>query len=386
MTDNDKLRRLKLLAKRHARSTAQPLHVAQDLVATKLGSPHWNALTARAKGDWAPSEAEIAKVEALVEKVPSFEGAQFDHVFGGPEAVSKGEVQGHPYALKTMCGGVFMDGDGWQINLHENPLEPPRVMIDLAHAQDSPMNNPKLFAEAIGLAKDLMQRIKARRFADWPRRATKPDADGKVRHPFLDMAGTETPESDRWYCLHCNSEISGVQIAKNQWHCPGCGASPINIFQHPFWLHPHGEKPMPVQIPTEVQALEPIVSVVDQRLRLDLNKDQVEHLIRCALFEDATNASERMGASLAEIHVDEDLDVFLSFEDHYWPEEKEPHSAREVAALLGVEVFEEVMWTDPLFAWPDLGTVTQSTAEHTRLILDAYRQHGVIGEDRDAHL
>lgn len=378
MTDNDKLKRLKLLAKRHARSTAQPLHVAQNLIATRLGSPHWNALTARAKGDWAPSEADIAKVEALLQKVPSFEGAQFDHVFGGPEAITEGEVQGHPYSLRTMCGDVFMDGDGWQVHLHENPLVPPQVTIDLPHAEISPMNNPKLLAEAVGIAKELMQTIKARRFADWPRRATKADAEGKVRHPFLGMT-----ESDSWYCLHCNGEIAGVQIAKNQWHCPGCGASPINIFQHPFWLHPNEEKPMPVQISAEGQAIEPVVSVVDQRLRLDLKKNQVEHLIRCALFEDATNAGERIGASLAEIHVDEDLDVFLSFEDHYWPEEKEPHSAREVAELLGVEIFEEVMWTDPLFAWPGLGAVTQSTAEYTRLMLDAYRQRGVIGKEQD---
>lgn len=378
MTDNDKLKRLKVLAKRHARSTAQPLHVAQNLVATKLGSPHWNALTARAKGDWAPSEADIAKVEALMEKVSSFKDAEFDHVFGGPEAVTDGQVHGHRYALKTMCGDVYMDGDGWQIHLYENPLVPPQVTIDLEHAQKSPMNNPKLLAEAIGIAKELMQTIKARRFADWPRRATKPDAEGKVRHPFLEMA-----ESDRWYCLHCNGEITGVQIAKNQWHCPGCGASPINIFDQPFWLHPHEEKPIPVHISAEGQAIEPVVSVADQRLRLDLKKNQVEHLIRCALFEDATNAGERIGASLAEIHVDEDLDVFLSFEDHYWPEEKEPQSAREVAELLGVEIFEEVMWTDPLFAWPGLGAVTQSTAEYTRLMLDAYRQRGVIGKEQD---
>ena len=379
MTDNDKLKRLKHLAKRHARSTAQPLHVALDFVATRFGSPHWNALTTRAKGDWVPSEADIAKVEALVEKVSSFKDAEFDHIFGGPEAVSEGQVQGHRYALKSMCGDVYMEGDGWQIHLNENPLAPPQVTIDLPHAQVSPMNTPKVLAEAVGIAKELMQTIKARRFEDWPRRATKPDAEGKVRHPFLGMA-----DSDRWYCLHCNGEITGGQITKNQWHCPGCGASPINIFDQPFWLHPHEEKPMPVQISAEAQVVEPVVSVVDQRPRLDLNKSQVEHLIRCALFEDATNASERIGASLAEIHVDEDLDVFLSFEDHYWPEEKEPHSAREVAELLGVGIIEEVMWTDPLFAWPGLGTVTQSTAEYTRLMLDAYRQHGVIGDDKDA--
>ena len=108
----------------------------------------------------------------------------------------------------------------------------------------------------------------------------------------------------------------------------------------------------------------------------DLDSDQVTHLIRAALFEDATNASERMGASLAEIWVDDDLDVVVSFEDHYWPEDKELTAAIEVAALLGIEIELEVTWSDPLFAWPGLGTVTQSTAEYTRLMLDAYRSHG----------
>ena len=139
---------------------------------------------------------------------------------------------------------------------------------------------------------------------------------------------------------------------------------------------------MPVRIPAERHESEPVISIVDLRPRLDLNKDQVTHLIRAALFEDATNASERMGASLAEIWVDDDLDVVVSFEDHYWPEEKEPTAAIEVAAVLGIEIELEVFWSDPLFAWPGLGTVTQSAAEYTRMMLDAYRSHGII-EERD---
>ena len=221
-----------------------------------------------------------------------------------------------------------------------------------------------------------MQSVKARRFADWPRRATKPDAEGKVRHPFLDMG-----ESNLWYCLHCNTEITGPQIAGSHWHCPGCGASPINIFSDAFWLKPNEEKPMPVRIPAERHESEPVISIVDLRPRLDLNKDQVTHLIRAALFEDATNASERMGASLAEIWVDDELDVFVSFEDHYWPEDKEPTAAIEVAALLGIEIEQDVVWSDPLFAWPGLGTATQSTVEYTRLMLDAYRSHRTTGDE-----
>ena len=107
---------------------------------------------------------------------------------------------------------------------------------------------------------------------------------------------------------------------------------------------------------------------------------QVTHLIRSALFEDAASASERMGASLAEIWVDDDLDVVVSLEDHYWPEDKEPTAAIKVAALLGIEIELEVTWSDPLFAWPGLGTMTRSTAEYTRMMLDAYRSKGIVEE------
>lgn len=371
MTENDQLKTLKLLAKRYARATAQPQHVALDFVAARLGFPHWNALTVSAKGEWAPSEAQVAAIKAFVQRITSYEGTTIDHIFGGLDAITRGEVRGHPYELSTMLGDVRMEGDSWRIVLPENPSAAPRVEVDIEHAQNSPMNDRVLLAEAIGIAKELMKSVKARRFADWPRRATKPDAEGKVRHPFL-----EIEESNLWYCLHCNAEITGPQIAGNQWHCPCCGASPINIFPEAFWLGPNDEKPVPVQSRAERQEIEPIVSIIDPRPRLDLDSDQVTHLIRAALFEDATNASERMGASLAEIRVDDDLDVVVSFEDHYWPEDKEPTAAIKVAALLGIEIELEVTWSDPLFAWPGLGTVTQSTAEYTRLMLDAYRSHG----------
>jgi hypothetical protein len=216
MTENDKLRALKLLAKRYARATGQPQHVALDFVANRLGFPHWNALTGSAKGEWTPSEAQVAAIKAFVQRVTSYEGTAFDHVVGGPDAITRGEVRGHPYELKTMLGDVRMEGEGWRILLPENPSAAPHFEIDIKHAQDSPMNDRLLLEEAVGIAKELMQSVKARRFADWPRRATKPDAEGKVRHPFLEME-----ESNLWYCLHCNAEVTGPQIAGNHWHCPG---------------------------------------------------------------------------------------------------------------------------------------------------------------------
>ena len=215
MTENDKLKTLKLLAKRCARAMGQPQHVALDFVANRLGFPHWNALTGSANREWTPSEAQVASIKAFVERITSYEGAAFDHVFGGPNAITRGDVRGHPYELKTMLGDVYMEGEGWRIVLPENPSAAPNVEIDISHAQNSPINDRVLLAEAIGIAKELMKSVKARRFSDWPRRATKPDAEGTVRHPFLEME-----ESNLWYCLHCDAEITGPQIAGNQWHCP----------------------------------------------------------------------------------------------------------------------------------------------------------------------
>ena len=142
MTENTKLKTLKLLAKRYARATGHPQHVALDFVASRMGFAHWNALTGSAKGEWVPSEAQVATIKAFVERITSYEGATFDHIFGSPDAVTRGEVRGHPYELKTMLGDVRMDGEGWQIVLPENPLAAPRVEIDIKHAQTSPMNRP----------------------------------------------------------------------------------------------------------------------------------------------------------------------------------------------------------------------------------------------------
>ncbi|AUC53089.1 hypothetical protein CDO87_07710 [Sagittula sp. P11] len=149
MTENDKLKALKLLAKRYARATGQPQHAALDVIAARLGFSHWNALTGSAKGEWDPSEAQVAAIKAFVQRITSHEGTTFDHIFGGPDAITRGEIQGHPYELCTMLGDVRMEGDSWRILLPENPSATPRVEVDIEHAQNSPMNDRELLAEAM---------------------------------------------------------------------------------------------------------------------------------------------------------------------------------------------------------------------------------------------
>ena len=176
--------------------------------------------------------------------------------------------------------------------------------------------------------------------------------------------------------------ITGAQIAENLWRCPECGASPIDIFDTPFWLTKGDEQPRPIQPSTGGQRAEPLVSIVDTRLKLDLDEEKIALLIRSALLDDASNAGERLGALLAEISVDEDNEVCIAFETNFWPEDKEPMQALNVAKLLGLQVFQESVLTSLLFAWPGLGEMTSSTLEYTRLMLEAYASQSDSG-DRD---
>lgn len=115
-----------------------------------------------------------------------------------------------------------------------------------------------------------------------------------------------------------------------------------------------------------------VVDIADTRLKLELNAEKITLLLRSALVEDASNASERLGALFAEINVHEDNDVWLTFDEDLWPAHKEPVSALAVATLLGISVEQEICLRELPFAWPGLGEHTSSTAEYTELMLKAY--------------
>ena len=90
---------------------------------------------------------------------------------------------------------------------------------------------------------------------------------------------------------------------------------------------------------------------------------------------DATNAIERLGALLAEISVDEENDVWIVFDEDFWPEDKDPVQALAVAELLGIEVELAITCMTTPFAWPGLGTLTSSTRDYTKMMLNAYARH-----------
>lgn len=375
MNNSNEIRKLKILAKRYARANRIALHQALDLVAVQLDFPHWNALMSASKTDWLPNPEDLAKIETFIRSThPTFQIREVDPDtmnlrFEDIEQDEEGKIGDHAYQLMDALDDVYISGEGWNIRIPEAPYSVPIVEIAKHGSSSNPINNPEFLQEALHIAKERSQQIRARISTDWPRRSTKPDAEGKVRHPL------GRGESNEWFCLHCNGEITGPQIADNLWHCPACGASPIDIFVTAFWLNENDEQPMPIDVAKVDESRGPKVEIVDTKLKLELNEINISLLIRSALIEDATNTSERLGALLADITVDEDNDVWIVFDEDLWPDDKELVQALAVAELLGVELDLAMTWGTIPFAWPGLGKLTSSTLDYSQMLLDAYAQH-----------
>ncbi len=375
MTETREIRGLKALAKRYARANRIAQHQALDLIAGELGFPHWTKLIASSKNGWQIDTEQMARVEAFVRR--ALPATTFRN--GDPEAMNRrfayleqaehGMIGDHAYRLQEVFHDVIIAGEGWSIRVPENPGAPPIVETFADQEAECPVFDPEFLQTALSLARDRALQARAGIATDWPRRSTKPDLSGVVRHP---LSGSE---SDVWFCLHCDGKITGAQIALNLWHCPGCGASPLDIFDTPFRSDDDGKSFLPVKTDGAVDRDEPDFRIVDDRPKPDLNEEKIILLIRCALLDDATNISERLGALQAEISVDDD-GVWIALEDDFWPEGKDPVQALVVAERLGLEVELVSSWSTIPFAWPGLGEIASSTSEYTQMMLDAYAQYG----------
>lgn len=376
MTDTIEIRRLKTLAKRYARANRIPQHQALDLIAGKLAFPNWFKLISARKQGWQIDSEQILGIEAFC--MAPLPAATF--LAGDPEAMSRrfeyleqaehGTIGDHAYRLQEVLGDVLIAGEGWSIRVPENPNGTPIVETYTDPEANCPVLDPVFLQKALRLAKDRVCQVHAAISTDWPRRSTKPDLNGVVRHPLYHR------ESGLWYCLHCDGKISGTQIAENLWHCPACGASPLDIFETAFWCEDGGKSSLPVKTNGSAGHDKPDVQIIDGRPKLDLNEEKIVLLIRSALLDDATNISEKLGALQAEINVDDENDVWIALEEDLWPGGKAPVQALAVAKLLSLEVELVSSWSTIPFAWPGLGEITSSTSEYTRMMLDAYAQYG----------
>lgn len=379
MTDTDLLRALKSHAKFFARANRIPLHKALDQVASKLGFHHWvSAKKALAEG-WRPSQEQMAAAEELVKaavvsrRKPTSEEAilTLGEIGSSPK---EGSIGPHQYTIEISFGDVHMFGKGWAIYIDEAPSASPIVQITNNRINPNPINDPMFLDEALEIARENVKKARAEISLDWPRRSTKPDASGRIRHPLFGGLKNE------WYCLHCDRNLNSDELAENMWHCPSCNATPIDIYPAPFWRCSVAsrEPTLPATPahagPTQSQASssEAVIEVVDATPKIDLNPLNVEVLLRSALIEDASNVGERMAAILAHIGVDEDNDVYIILDVDLWSEDKDPLKAMEVAENLGLDLdVSGTCMTFP-FHWPALVEVAENTPEYVKLLIEAY--------------
>jgi hypothetical protein len=381
MTETGELRRLRILAKRYARANRIAQHQALDLIAGELGFLNWVKLISAGKNGRQIDADQMTGIEAFVKRpLPAatiLEGdpEAMNRRFAYLEQAEHGMIGDHAYRIQEVLGDIILAGDGWSIRVPENPGAIPVVETYTREERDCPVLNQKFLQAALRLARDPATQVRAGISSDWPRRSTKPDKNGVVRHPLYGS------ESNVWFCLHCDGRITGAQIAQNLWHCPGCGASPLDIFDTPFWSDDGGKSFLPVN-DSAVDESKPDFQIVDGRPKLDMTDDKIVLLMRSALLDDATNISEKLAALQAEIGVDDEGELWIALEVDLWPERKDPVQALAVAKLLGLEVELVSSISTIPFAWPDLGTIASSTSEYTRMMLDAYARHGVFVEGK----
>lgn len=220
MTRHKQLQSLRTTAKRIARARRIAHHEALDLVARHLKQPHWNALTgAWAKG-WRPESGDMDSLSTADKTIDS--DVMAIPVLGIGQGVEEhGYIDGHPYSLEIDFE-VLMAGDGWAICLEHAPSEPPEIEV-YDQSKTNPILDPVFVSKALAICNNAAEKLRTRIAADWPRRSTKPDADGQVQHPLSKEVAS------KWYCLHCDGDFTGAQMAENMWHCPTCNATPVDI-------------------------------------------------------------------------------------------------------------------------------------------------------------
>lgn len=247
MAETAPLDTLKTLAKKLARARRIKHIGALELIARQLNFPHWNALTVDYKKGWRPSSTQIEDLQGLVDsanpirarepnspgwnQISSIPGIVLRACVSPPRDTSDplaageflGELDGHDFRLRVCFDDVIMEGRGWQIVVPEAPSASPEINVTDRRIKSNPILDDCFRDKALKSAQIRAEQVRARIASDWPRRSTAPDYDGKVQHPLFGEVGS------LWSCIHCDQVSSGRQMAENLWHCPACGATPIDI-------------------------------------------------------------------------------------------------------------------------------------------------------------
>ena len=219
MTDLTELHILKAMAKQRARARRISHSKALDSIAAELGQPHWNALKAAWNRGWQPTGEQLECLRGPLDQMVSPRGISFVEE-------STGEIKGEPYQLDIGFDYALIGGIGWAIYVGHAPSEEAEVET---YVTPNPLDDAAFFSEAMKIINLAADRVREAISRDWPRRSTMPDAKGRATHPLFKGTSAE------WFCLHCDGESTGRQMAANMWHCPKCSATPIDIHPDPFW-------------------------------------------------------------------------------------------------------------------------------------------------------
>ncbi|WP_169196981.1 hypothetical protein [Devosia sp. MC1541] len=245
---SDIITTLKYLAHRRRRAKGLSHTDSLDQVAVELGQPHWRELAEAHKRGWTPDPAKVAQLEAgtihetLATRADYTALAQ-DALGDGltftrwePEDVSPMEADqifGHLDGVEFYIAGdefeVALGVQGWEILLDQPPKAKPQLKRLGGRVKSVDALDPAFVERATKLLRIRARRMHAEVAADWPVASTLPDEEGRALHPLSDVLSAE------WYCLHCDGKHDGHAMSRNLWHCPDCGATPIDMFPEPFW-------------------------------------------------------------------------------------------------------------------------------------------------------
>jgi len=244
----DTLILLKSLGKKLARAQRLPHMEALDDIARHLGKPHWRALAGAHKQGWKPSPEQLDSAKVFVDTAIAADGLSTRDAalatFGDGLRFTRwspreadpmdadeihGELDGQAFYLVGDEFSVAIGSQGWEISLDQSPAAKPELRRLGERVKSVAALDPAFIERATQLLSIRAQRMYAEVAADWPRRSTKPDQQGRALHPLgRGLAAT-------WHCLHCDGVHNGATMAKTLWHCPDCGATPIDVFPGAGW-------------------------------------------------------------------------------------------------------------------------------------------------------
>ncbi len=237
----DTLNMLKLAAKRLPRERRIKHIESLEIVASAMGQPHWRRLAEAYKRGWRPTPAQMEKLPDLLSESTgavdlSAYGDALTFTNWVPEDAKPmeadelhGELDGQKFYLAGDEFEVAFGSQGWEITLDQAPSAKPQLKRLGGRVKSVAALDPAFIERATYLLKMRARRMYAAVAADWPRRSTMSDQEGRAAHPLGRGLSAE------WHCLHCDGVHDGRVMATNLWHCTSCGATPLGIFPTPFW-------------------------------------------------------------------------------------------------------------------------------------------------------